>query len=269
MEKFVLDVVAVFAGVFVALAAVAGVAFVWIRRRFRSLRARLVMGATGGELSLAGMVGSFRVNRHSVSTAIIRRRLRLDVDAAVAAVHAAERAGAAIGELGSLAAELQVASDSLDAAMASMGSSGVTPVILARANDLSSSARRLRREAEQLLASSAVPGLFAPQPVEDRRFMDGGVCGSGTHLDLLAGAERALVLSLSDGSVEEGRMTCAPGSVRAEFDALRASGCELFVAAPASVSPEDLMDPHKVPEALELGRRQAWGDLGAIRQLWS
>ena len=161
MEKFVLDVVAVFAGVFVALAAVAGVAFVWIRRRFRSLRARLVMGATGGELSLAGMVGSFRVNRHSVSTAIIRRRLRLDVDAAVAAVHAAERAGAAIGELGSLAAELQVASDSLDAAMASMGSSGVTPVILARANDLSSSARRLRREAEQLLASSAVPGHAA------------------------------------------------------------------------------------------------------------
>ena len=87
MEKFVLDVVAVFAGVFVALAAVAGVAFVWIRRRFRSLRARLVMGATGGELSLAGMVGSFRVNRHSVSTAIIRRRLRLDVDAAVAPGH--------------------------------------------------------------------------------------------------------------------------------------------------------------------------------------
>ena len=37
-------------------------------------------------------------------------------------------------------------------------------------------------------ASSAVPGVFAPQPIGDRRCMDGGVSGTGTHLDLLGGA---------------------------------------------------------------------------------
>ena len=36
-------------------------------------------------------------------------------------------------------------------------------------------------------ASSAVPGIFAPQAIGDRRCMDGGVSGPGTHLDLLAG----------------------------------------------------------------------------------
>ena len=49
-------------------------------------------------------------------------------------------------------------------------------------------------------ASGAVPGLFAPQPISDRRLMDGGVSGTGVHLDLVAGARRTLVLSLSDDS---------------------------------------------------------------------
>lgn len=35
-------------------------------------------------------------------------------------------------------------------------------------------------------ASSAVPGLFPPQSIGDRRCMDGGVSGTGTHLDVLA-----------------------------------------------------------------------------------
>src|SRR5262249_23573069 len=49
-------------------------------------------------------------------------------------------------------------------------------------------------------ASSAVPGIFAPQSIGDRRCMDGGVSGTGTHLDLLAGCTRAVVLGLTDGS---------------------------------------------------------------------
>ena len=46
--------------------------------------------------------------------------------------------------------------------------------------------------ARAVAASSAVPGVFAPQPIGDRRCMDGGVSGTGTHLDLLGGAERVL-----------------------------------------------------------------------------
>jgi predicted acylesterase/phospholipase RssA len=79
-------------------------------------------------------------------------------------------------------------------------------------------------------ASSAVPGLFAPQPIQDRRCMDGGVSGTGTHLDLLAGARRAVVLGLTDGAdVEEGRMTVAPGSTLRELDELRNTGTEWLV----------------------------------------
>ena len=43
-------------------------------------------------------------------------------------------------------------------------------------------------------ASSAVPGLFAPQRLGDRRAMDGGVSGSGIHADLVAAPEAVEVV---------------------------------------------------------------------------
>lgn len=68
-------------------------------------------------------------------------------------------------------------------------------------------------------ASSAVPGVFAPQPIADRRCMDGGVSGSGVHLDLVAGAQRVLVLALTDGSaMTEGMMTIHPDAGRQEAE---------------------------------------------------
>lgn len=115
-------------------------------------------------------------------------------------------------------------------------------------------------------ASSAVPGLFAPQPILDRRCMDGGVSGTGTHLDLLAGARRAVVLSLTDGSaVDEGRMTVAPGSIEREAEALEATGTKLLVRTPESVDIDQLMDPAAVPGAIAMARRQAAADAEELR----
>jgi len=120
--------------------------------------------------------------------------------------------------------------------------------------------------ARTVAASSAVPGLFAPQPLGDRRCMDGGVSGSGTHLDLLAGARRVVVLALSDGSdVTTGMMTSAVGSTEAEFNALRGSGSELFVRTPDAVDVAQLMDPAAVPDAIAMGRRQAAADAASLR----
>ena len=120
--------------------------------------------------------------------------------------------------------------------------------------------------ARAVAASSAVPGLFPPQPVGDRRAMDGGVSGSGTHLDLLAGAERAVVLSLTDGSnVGDGMMTTGPGVTEAEEAALEASGTKVFRRVPDQVDPETLMDPGAVPDAIEMGRRQAAADADDLR----
>ncbi len=112
-------------------------------------------------------------------------------------------------------------------------------------------------------ASSSVPGVFAPQPILDRRCMDGGVGGSGTHPDLVAGAERALVLALADNG-EVGIATSEPGSFARGIDALRASGTE--VEFRTSRLPRDtmLMDPRQVPAALALGAQQGADDADAI-----
>ena len=117
-----------------------------------------------------------------------------------------------------------------------------------------------------IAASSAVPGLFAPQPVGDRRCMDGGVSGSGTHLDLLAGSQRAIVLALTDGTgLVQGMMTTAPGSTEAELAALQASGTRVFRRVPESVDPSALMNPAAVPDAVAMGRRQAASDADELR----
>lgn len=121
------------------------------------------------------------------------------------------------------------------------------------------------RVARAVAASSAVPGLFPPQPIGDRRCMDGGVSGTGTHLDLLAGSARAVVLGLTDGVGEtEGAMTVAPGSVERELDALRATGTEVMFRKPEAVDLETLMDPTAVPQAMEMARRQAAADAGEL-----
>lgn len=124
--------------------------------------------------------------------------------------------------------------------------------------------------ARAVAASSAVPGLFAPQPIGGRRCMDGGVTGSGTHLDLLAGSTRVVVLALSDGSgVVQGTMTSAPGSAEKELAALEASGSTVFRQVPEAVDQAGLMDPAAVPDAIEMGRRQATADADRLRSFLS
>jgi NTE family protein len=121
-------------------------------------------------------------------------------------------------------------------------------------------------------ASCAVPGIFAPQPLLGRRCMDGGVSGSATHLDLLAGAEKALVLSFfRDAELEQSMLTLVPGGLGRELDQLRSSGTEVFFQAPAEHpwQPDGLMDPTKIPEAMDRGRSQAEADAAELADFWS
>ena len=118
-------------------------------------------------------------------------------------------------------------------------------------------------------ASSAVPGIFAPQPIQDRKCMDGGVAGTGVHLDLVAGARRALVISLVDGSEPElawGTMT--PESIRQEFADLQASGTEALRIVPRTQVPEDVMDPRLAVHAVQEGVAQADDDITLLRDFW-
>ncbi|MGH9080087.1 MAG: patatin-like phospholipase family protein [Acidimicrobiales bacterium] len=119
-------------------------------------------------------------------------------------------------------------------------------------------------------ASSAVPGIFPPQPIGDRRCMDGGVSGTGTHLDLLAGANRVLILSLTDGNdMNEGMMTLPRGGGAPEFEDLGATGTNVLLRTPAEVDMLELMDPAAVPRALEMGTRQAVADVGVLSDFWA
>ncbi|MDQ1245746.1 MAG: hypothetical protein QG597_113 [Actinomycetota bacterium] len=118
-------------------------------------------------------------------------------------------------------------------------------------------------------ASSSVPGLFSPQPVLDRRCMDGGVSGSGTHTDLAVGAERVVILSLgAENPAREAMMTIQPNSLAKESDAVRAAGGEVFIRGPLETDIDTLMSPASVPAAIEMGVNQAAGDADALRAFW-
>jgi NTE family protein len=116
-------------------------------------------------------------------------------------------------------------------------------------------------------ASASVPGLYAPQPVLDRRAMDGGVSGTGTHADLVAGSERALVFPVA-GTLLEPRLTMNPQSTELEIAALRAAGTLVEVRHTRLPPSTNLMDPAAVPAALALGTRQAEEDADILRDFW-
>ena len=118
-----------------------------------------------------------------------------------------------------------------------------------------------------IAASASVPGLFAPQPVLDRRCMDGGVSGTGIHADLVAGAARALLFPISD-TLPEARLTIQPDSVEREVAALRDSGTAVHVCHSRLSSMIDLMDPVEVPGALALGALQAGEDAATLAEFW-
>ena len=118
-------------------------------------------------------------------------------------------------------------------------------------------------------ASSAVPGLFSPQPLHDRWAVDGGVSGSGIHADLVAGAERVLVISLTGTVAQpEAAMTVAPGSQDREVEALEAAGGQALLRGPSRVDRDELMDPKAVSDALQLGDQQAADDADEVLALW-
>ena len=109
-------------------------------------------------------------------------------------------------------------------------------------------------------ASSTVPGLFAPQPIGDRKCIDGGVSGSAMHPDLAAGATRALVIVVRDPG-DTGVATNEPGGFARSIEALRASGTAVEVRTSRLAAGNiNLMDPHQIAPAPALGAAQSRED---------
>lgn len=119
-------------------------------------------------------------------------------------------------------------------------------------------------------ASSAVPGIFSPQPIHDRRCMDGGVSGSGSHCDVVAGAKKALVIALGASLQQDvPTMTIQPNSLKEEVAALEAAGTATMVRGPREVDMAKLMDPLAVPEAIAMAEEQAAEDALVMADFWN
>lgn len=118
-------------------------------------------------------------------------------------------------------------------------------------------------------ASASVPGLYEPQPLHDRKCMDGGVSGSGTHSDIIAGARRAMVLSLGAAlPPTKARCTVPLGAFAQELRSLAEVGSEVLVRGPLEVDATTLMSLGSVPGALAMGDEQAAVDAADVGTFW-
>jgi NTE family protein len=126
-------------------------------------------------------------------------------------------------------------------------------------------------------ASSSLPGQIGPTWLQDRLCMDGGICQTSTHCDVVAGAQRALVVSLSDGgpdAVAQGLRTSGmPNSLQQEMADLQAGGTEtmLVVAGlePGSTKIDSIMDPKSIAPQIAFGKQRAREDLEKLEAFWS
>ncbi|WP_395484189.1 patatin-like phospholipase family protein [Streptomyces sp. KHY 26] len=111
---------------------------------------------------------------------------------------------------------------------------------------------------DAVAASCAVPGVWPPVTIADRRYVDGGI-RSVANADLASGADRVLVL-VPLGPVEPFPSDHALDDT---VSALRAEGAEVLLIAPdeastAAIGPNPL-DPATRRPAAEAGRAQGRG----------
>jgi len=99
-------------------------------------------------------------------------------------------------------------------------------------------------------ASCAIPGVFPPITIGDRRFIDGGV-RSATSADLAAGLEVVVVIS------PRGRDEPSNDRQRREVDHLRSTGAAVIEIRPdataAAILAEDPLPPEHLPPIIEAG----------------
>ncbi|MDT7709098.1 MAG: hypothetical protein QOG20_4705 [Pseudonocardiales bacterium] len=114
-------------------------------------------------------------------------------------------------------------------------------------------------------ASCAVPGVWPPVTIGDRRYIDGGM-RSPNNADLAAGSARVVVLAPSTRGV--GPMT----GLGPQVAVLRASGSDVAVVSPdaAAVAAigRNVLDPAQRAASARAGRAQAAAVAEAVAAVW-
>ncbi len=117
---------------------------------------------------------------------------------------------------------------------------------------------------DAVAASCAVPGVWPPVTIGERRYMDGGI-RSITNADLAEGAGRVLVLSLMN---LEGSHSTLPQEVAQ----LEAGGAAVKVVSPDAASVEaigpNVLDPARRSVTAQAGRAQGQRLAAELQAFW-
>jgi len=114
-------------------------------------------------------------------------------------------------------------------------------------------------------ASVSLPGVFGPTWIDDRLCMDGAMCSTSTHVDLIAGAKRALVVALTDKGL---RFSSIPNDIEQELKYVEAAGTKTLLIA-ADPDKVNLLSPAEIEPALKAGYDRAVGEGDRIKALWA
>jgi NTE family protein len=118
-------------------------------------------------------------------------------------------------------------------------------------------------------ASKSLPGIFGPTWIDDRIFMDGGMGPASTHCDLVAGAKRALVVSLTDGTSGSGpRFSNIPITLPQELRDLEAAGTRTLLIA-ANPGQVNLVSPAEIGPALRARYDRAVKEADRVKAFWA
>ncbi|HEY7244590.1 MAG TPA: patatin-like phospholipase family protein, partial [Xanthobacteraceae bacterium] len=114
-------------------------------------------------------------------------------------------------------------------------------------------------------ASVSLPGVFGPTWIDDRLCMDGAMCSTSTHVDLIAGAKCALVVALTDKGL---RFSSIPNDIEQELSYVEAAGTKtlLIAADPGKVH---LLSPAEIEPALKAGYDRAAREADRVKALWA
>lgn len=125
-------------------------------------------------------------------------------------------------------------------------------------------------------ASSSLPGGSGPTFVQNRLCMDGGICQSSTHSDVVAGVKRAFVISLADGGPNELkenlRTSGFPDSLLQELNNLRDQGTKvLHIVAglpPGMTRIDSVMDANLITPFMKYGFERGTADASKVKAFW-
>ena len=158
-----------------------------------------------------------------------------------------------------------------------------SPVMYTTANDCFTGQRLVVSQSSGIpinvacAASSSAPGQMGPTFLKDRLCMDGGICNTSTHSDVIAGVERALIFSLGDGTpneLKQGlRLTGLPDTLNQEVKTLEANGTKtkhIVAGLPPGVTKiENIMDPQWIGKYLKFGYDRGVADAPMMKAFWS